>query len=185
MAVPRQSHPPGSSPHADAPGDSRTADDSRAADDSGTADGAGAANPAKAHSDAVRKPNIAKSKVVRALLATASFVCLGLAALGVVLPLLPTTPFVILAAYLYSKSSARWYYWLLNHRIFGPSLRRWQQTGGITTKAKYTALAMIAVTFGFSLGFVVQKAFVKVVLVIVALGVCTFIYRLPETNDSY
>lgn len=174
MAVPRQSHPPGSSPPSNAPYDDGAAD--------GAESGAGSA---EANTGAVRKPNIAKSPVVRALLATASFICLGLAALGVVLPLLPTTPFVILAAYLYSKSSARWYYWLLNHRIFGPSLRRWQQTGGITTKAKYTALAMIAVTFGFSLGFVVQKAFVQVVLVIVALGVSLFIYRLPETNDTF
>lgn len=133
----------------------------------------------------VRKPKIAKSPVVRALLAGASFICLALAAIGVVLPLLPTTPFVILAAYLYSKSSERWYYWLLNHRLFGPSLRRWQRTGAITTKAKYTALIMIALTFGFSLGFVVQKLFVKVVLVLVALGVSTFIYRLPESNESY
>lgn len=132
----------------------------------------------------VRKPKIAKSPFVRAILATASFICLALAALGVVLPLLPTTPFVILAAYLYSKSSERWYYWLLNHRLFGPSLRRWQQTGAITTKAKYTALVMIALTFGFSLGFVVKKTFVKVVLVVVALGVSTFIYRLPESNES-
>lgn len=133
----------------------------------------------------VRKPKIAKSPVVRALLAGASFICLGLAALGVVLPLLPTTPFVILAAYLYSKSSERWYYWLLNHRLFGPSLRRWQRTGAITTKAKYTALVMIAITFGFSLGFVVEKLFVKVVLVLVAVGVGAFIYRLPESNESF
>lgn len=122
---------------------------------------------------------------MRALLVTASFICLGLAALGVVLPLLPTTPFVILAAYLYSKSSERWYYWLVNHRLFGPPLRRWQETGAISPKAKYTSLAMIAVTFGFSIGFVVDKLFVKLVLIAVALGVSLFIYRLPESTEKF
>lgn len=132
-----------------------------------------------------RKPKISKNPLVRGLLMAASFLCLALAALGVVLPLLPTTPLVILAAYLYSKSSERWYYWLINHRVFGPPLRRWYQTGAITTRAKYMALAMIVGTFSYSVGFVVDLLAVKVLLVAIALGICVFIYRLPESNNSY
>lgn len=145
-----------------------------------------AANPTKAEEPIkMRKPQIAKSPMVRMLLMVGSFLCLGLAALGVVLPILPTTPFVILAAYLYSKSSERWFYWLVDHKLFGPPLRRWYATGAITPKAKYLALAMIAATFTYSIGFVIDKLIIKALLACIGLGVSLFIFRLPESTENF
>ena len=61
---------------------------------------------------------------------------LGLGVLGVLVPLLPTTPFLILAAYLFSRGSERLHAWLLNHRIFGPPIENWRTHRAISTKAK-------------------------------------------------
>ena len=70
-----------------------------------------------------------------------------LAILGIFLPLLPTTPFLILAAMFFSKSSKRWHNWLLNNRIFGPFLSNWESYRCIPYNAKLLALGMI-VSFG-------------------------------------
>ena len=64
------------------------------------------------------------------------FLALGLGALGVVLPLLPTTPFVLLAAFAFARSSERWHAWLLNHRIFGPIITDWREHGAIRARTR-------------------------------------------------
>ncbi|MGM0953989.1 MAG: YbaN family protein [Pseudomonadota bacterium] len=67
----------------------------------------------------------------------------GLAALGVVLPLLPTTPFVILAAYFASRGSPAFAAWLEQHQTFGPAIEQWRQRRAVPLKAKFLALAMM------------------------------------------
>ncbi|WP_412178821.1 YbaN family protein [Rhizobium sp. TRM96647] len=78
--------------------------------------------------------------------------CLGwlMVAVGVVgifLPLLPTTPFLLVAAGLFARSSPRFETWLLNHRVFGDPIRRWRENGAIAPRAKAMAVAMIAASF--------------------------------------
>ena len=70
----------------------------------------------------------------------AGFFLLILAAIGVVLPLLPTTPFVLLAALCFSKSSQRWHQWLLQSPTFGPGLLRWEQQRCLNCRTKVVAL---------------------------------------------
>lgn len=80
----------------------------------------------------------------RHLLLFMGFVCLLLGAIGVVLPILPTTPFVLLAAYCFSKSSKRFHRMLLEHRIFGSLISDWEQYGVIPLKAKWlSSIAMV------------------------------------------
>ena len=74
------------------------------------------------------------------------FLAFGLGAIGIFLPLLPTVPFMILAAYFFARSSPRLEAKLLDHAHFGPHIRRWREKGAISRKGKHAAL----VAFGIS-----------------------------------
>ena len=63
---------------------------------------------------------------------------------GIFLPLLPTTPFVLLAAFCFARGSARWEHWLLNHPRFGPMVRDWRASHAIPLRAKQLAWTMMA-----------------------------------------
>lgn len=71
---------------------------------------------------------------------------IGLAVLGVILPGLPTTPFLLLAAWAFHKGSRRWAAWLEQHRLFGPLLRNWQRHRVIPLHAKIAAITMMGVS---------------------------------------
>lgn len=73
------------------------------------------------------------------------FVCVGLAVAGAALPLLPTTPFLLLAVFAFARSSRRMHDWLLEHRQFGPLIRNWRDHGSIDRRTKLVSvLVMIA-----------------------------------------
>jgi uncharacterized membrane protein YbaN (DUF454 family) len=69
-----------------------------------------------------------------------AYLCLGLGIIGIFLPGLPTTPFVLLAAYAAARGSKRLHAWLLAHRLFGPMIRDWEASGAVSRKAKYWAI---------------------------------------------
>lgn len=75
---------------------------------------------------------------------------LALGIAGVVLPLLPTTPFVLLSAYCFARSSPRLHDWLLGHRLFGPLIANWQRHGAISPRAKLLAVLSMAGVLGLS-----------------------------------
>ena len=77
-------------------------------------------------------------------------IALGLGCLGVVLPLLPTVPFILLAAFCFAKGSNRLHGWLLTHPLFGTMIQDWRQSGAISTKAKKMATVSIALVFTVS-----------------------------------
>lgn len=81
----------------------------------------------------------------RLLWATAGVISLGLGIVGAFLPLLPTVPFVLLAAFCFSRSSRRAEDWLLNHRLFGPMVRDWRAQRAIPLRAKQAAWLMMSV----------------------------------------
>ncbi len=81
----------------------------------------------------------------------AGFASLALGIVGVVLPVLPTTPFVLLAAFCFARSSPRLHSWLAHHRVFGPMIENWARHGAIPRRAKRLALVMMAAAFGLSL----------------------------------
>lgn len=79
----------------------------------------------------------------------AGWACFGLGALGVLLPVLPTTPFMILALWAFSRSSPRFRTWLEQHRVFGPPLRRWQAHRVIPLHVKVVAIGAMAVSLTY------------------------------------
>jgi uncharacterized protein len=94
------------------------------------------------------------------------FTALVLGAIGVVLPVLPTTPFVILAAFAFGRGSPRLRARLETNRIFGPAIRDWEERGAIHPRAKATACAVMAAVFAASLVAGLRP------LILVIQGVC-------------
>jgi hypothetical protein len=88
---------------------------------------------------------------MRALWMGLGLVAVALGVLGVVLPVLPTTPFMLLAAGCFAKSSPRLHDWLITHRMFGPPLRNWAERGAIAPGAKRGAALAMAGVFAVSL----------------------------------
>lgn len=89
--------------------------------------------------------------MMRYLFAGLGLLCVSLAVVGIVLPLLPTVPFLILAAFFFAQSSERLHNWILEHNIFGPMISDWQSSGSIRPRAKKAATLSIAAVFGLSL----------------------------------
>ena len=95
-------------------------------------------------------PQLHRSRAVRTLLWIVGSLSLALGIVGIVLPGLPTTPFILLAAACYAKASPRLHQWLLNHRWFGAMLRDWERERSLTRRTKTIAVASMVVMIGFS-----------------------------------
>jgi uncharacterized membrane protein YbaN (DUF454 family) len=123
-------------------------------------------------------------KLVRALWFIAGTMCLLLGAIGIVLPVLPTTPFLLAAAACYYKSSARMHKWLLNNRWFGEYIKNYKEGRGLTLKVKITALILLWITISFSAFFMIDILAVQLILLAVAIAVSTDIIRLPTFKKA-
>jgi len=99
--------------------------------------------------------------------------------IGIALPLVPTTPFLLLAAACYARSSEKCYQWLLSHRWFGEYIYNYRAGNGIPMKAKVTMIAFIWLTIGTTAGFAIDIAWVQIMLICIATGVTAQLCYLP------
>lgn len=106
------------------------------------------------------------------------WLCIGLGVLGAMLPVLPTTPFILLAGYLFARSSPRFHRWILGHRLFGPMIRDWRSGLGLTVRTKVIAVSAIVLSISLSI-YLVPLWWVRALLVVVAFCVSTYLIRLP------
>jgi uncharacterized protein len=102
----------------------------------------------------------------------------GLGVIGIFLPILPTTPFLLLATYCYARSSKRFYYWLINNRFFGEYIRNYREKRGMTLRHKLFVIFLLWLTIGLSAGFFVPQWWLKAVLIAIATGVTIHIIRI-------
>ena len=112
------------------------------------------------------------------LLICAGFLCVGLAAIGVFLPVLPTTPFLLLAAACFVRSSDRFYQWLINHRLFGRYIRYYREYKAITGGAKAFTLILLWAVIGYTVFAVIDSLLLRALLVLIAVGVTIHILTL-------
>ncbi len=119
---------------------------------------------------------------VRSIYLTLGFLSLGVGMVGLVLPLVPTTGPVLLAAFFFARSSERFHGWLVDHPRFGPGIRDYQAGLGIPLRAKVLAVVMIVATFTVSLVFVVTHFWLRAMLVAIAAGVIAFILTRPTNR---
>jgi uncharacterized membrane protein YbaN (DUF454 family) len=117
-------------------------------------------------------------KPVRLTLIALGTFFLGIGIIGVFIPLLPTTPFLLLSAALYARSSDRFYNWLINNRIFGSYIKNYREGKGIPLKLKITTIALLWIAIGCSAVFAVDIGWIRIILAIIAVGVTIHIIRI-------
>ena len=120
-----------------------------------------------------------RSRLVRALLWIAGSVSLLLGLIGVVLPGLPTTPFILLAAACYAKASPRLHRWLLNHRWFGPMLRDWESDHRLTQRTKIIAVVSMLLMVSISIWSFRGRLAIQLVLLITGAVGAFVVLRIP------
>jgi uncharacterized membrane protein YbaN (DUF454 family) len=111
----------------------------------------------------------------RRLLIGAGTLCTGLGIIGIFVPILPTTPFLLLGAACYMRSSDRFYRWLISNRIFGAYVRNYIEGRGMPAKVKVFTVLLLWLTMGLTIAFGVQNTVVRVVLICIAIGVTVHI----------
>ncbi|MDH4068647.1 MAG: YbaN family protein [Dehalococcoidia bacterium] len=111
----------------------------------------------------------------RRLLIGAGTLSTGLGIIGIFVPILPTTPFLLLAAACYMRSSERFYRWLINNRVFGAYIRNYIEGRGMPVRIKIITILLLWLTIGLTIVFGIQNIVVRIVLICVAIGVTVHI----------
>jgi len=106
------------------------------------------------------------------------FLSLALGAIGIALPLLPTTPFILIAAFAFAQSSEKLHQWLLEHNVFGPLIDNWQRHGAISKRAKVASVVSMAAVLAISLAMAAPTVVIVVQLVVLG-AVALFILSRP------
>ena len=128
---------------------------------------------------------VVKNRALRVVLLALGFAFVGIAFVGIVVPGLPTTGPVLLAAFLFSKSSERFDHWLVTNRLFGTIVEDWREGRGFSVRGKAIAVTAIIVSFGITTFFFVDNLYLRVGMWILALGIVTYVLTRPtkRTDD--
>ncbi len=126
----------------------------------------------------MRSSRIHDSRLIRGIFLGVGILSLALGLLGIFLPVLPTTPFVLLAAACFARGSQRLHDWLLSHRIAGPIIHEWQIHRSMPPGVKPWAFVMMAVSFGSSIAWM-DSTWHRVMLAALGLGLAFMLWRVP------
>lgn len=122
--------------------------------------------------------------LIRWLWIIAGSISLSLGIVGIFLPLLPTTPFLLLTAACYARGSSRLHNWLLNNKLFGKYIRNYREGKGIPARSKVLALTLLWLTIGFSIFYVIPILIVQIILLTIATLVSIYIISLPTLRTT-
>ena len=123
-----------------------------------------------------------RSPAVRAAFVVLGTLFVGLAVLGIVLPLLPTTPFLLLAAACYARASTRFYNRLLNNSVFGPLIIEWRRYRSIPYRTKILAITLMAFTLATSIIFFVSNGYIQMAVATFGIFLALYLYRIPSRD---
>ena len=123
--------------------------------------------------------NRVSEKVKRILFSVLGTLFLGIGCIGIIIPILPTTPFLLLAAACYLRGSERIHRWMLGNRVLGAFIRNYLEGKGITPRQKGFTLAFLWVMMTFTLFYMIENIILRLVLLTTALAVSVHILKLP------
>lgn len=123
-----------------------------------------------------------RSPAVRAAFVVLGTLFVGLAVLGILLPLLPTTPFLLLAAACYARASTRFYNRLLNNSVFGPLIIEWRRYRSIPYRTKILAITLMAFTLATSIIFFVSNGYIQMAVATFGIFLALYLYRIPSRD---
>jgi uncharacterized membrane protein YbaN (DUF454 family) len=119
-----------------------------------------------------------KNPVLKYFLTGCGFLCLSLGMVGIFVPLLPTTPFLLLAAACFFRSSDRLYRWLTGHRIFGNYIIGFRRFRAVSLRAKVVSIATLWAVIGCSMVSVATALWLRTTLMVIAIGVTVYLLTL-------
>lgn len=124
-------------------------------------------------------PKVTQNRPLKWFYITLGTVAVALGFLGIFLPLLPTTAFLLLAAWAYARSSHRFYHWLLNNRIFGKYITAYLEGKGMPMISKVSTTLLLWITILATTIFFVENIWIRILLLAIAVGVTLHIIMLP------
>lgn len=123
-------------------------------------------------------------KLLKVFLIVIGFLAVGLGILGMFLPVLPTTPFLLLAAACFAKSSKRFYHWLLNNKWFGSYIKNYREGKGIPLKIKILSMGFMWVTILTSSIFFLDNIYIRILLIVIAIIVTIHISLIKTKKNE-
>ncbi|MGA1822043.1 MAG: YbaN family protein [Thermoplasmatota archaeon] len=133
--------------------------------------------------DADRRKRRSLSRPLKIILIILGLLFTGIGLIGIFVPILPTTPFLLLAAACFLRSSDRLYNWLLNNRIFGRYLRNYIEKKGIPIGVKIFTISLLWITILISAFIFIDIIWVRILLIIIAIGVTIHLLMIMTYRD--
>ena len=124
------------------------------------------------------------NQLLKWILITAGTIFVGIGIIGIFIPILPTTPFLLLAAACYARSSTRFYNWLINNKSIGAYIKNYREGRGVPLKVKVFTIFLLWVTILFSVFFVLLISLIKIILIIIAIGVTIHILTIKNFTQK-
>lgn len=118
------------------------------------------------------------NRFVRSLWIVAGTAAVGLGVLGIVVPMMPATPFLLLAAFCYARGSQRFHDWLLGHRLLGAYIRAYREGRGLDRRQKAMILVLLWASFGVTMVYFAKAWWARAILLAIAAGVTIHIARM-------
>ena len=128
------------------------------------------------------KNNIKTNKLLRILFISLGTFFIGLGLIGIFIPILPSTPFLLLSAALYAKSSDKFYKWLIGNKLFGRYIKNYRNGRGIPAHIKIFTILLLWTTIILSIFYVVDLMAVRIILALVAVGVTIHISLIKKSS---
>ncbi len=119
-------------------------------------------------------------KPIHILLLIIGFISVGLGFAGIFIPVLPTTPFLLLSAAIFARTSPRFYNWLITNRYFGSYIHNYRNGNGIPLKSKIIAITMVWTSILFSVLFLINNIIADIILIAIAIAVSIYLLSIKS-----